>query len=97
MIKIITTIILIITVVDCRFPRILQPKWSYLDSLPASSSLDDNSSPIAGVIGGQDAAEAEAPFQISLMKDYLIMKSHMCGGSLISASTVITAAHCTDG
>ncbi|OTF75351.1 hypothetical protein BLA29_013199, partial [Euroglyphus maynei] len=85
-----------IITVDARFPRSLQPKWAYLDAIDNDSiKMDD--SPIAGVVGGQDADLAEAPFQISLLKNYLIMKSHMCGGSLLSASTVVTAAHCTYG
>nr|ACK76297.1 Der f 6 allergen [Dermatophagoides farinae] len=98
MIKIfLVTILIVITVtVDARFPRSLQPKWAYLDSNEFSRSKIGDS-PIAGVVGGQDADLAEAPFQISLLKDYLIMKSHMCGGSLISESTVVTAAHCTYG
>nr|AAX34053.1 Sui m 6 allergen [Suidasia medanensis] len=74
---------------QARFPKALQDKWGYLDS------LEFNNSP--RVVGGQDAALGEAPYQISLLKDYIIVKSHMCGGSFISEKSVLTAAHCTDG
>ena len=41
------------------------------------------------IVGGQDAAEREYPWMVSLgaSRGY-------CGGALISASKVVTAAHC---
>ena len=72
-----------------RFPKSLQEKWGYLDTYESMGSR---------VVGGQNAADGDAPYQISLLQNYLnIFKSHICGGSIIAAQTVVTAAHCTDG
>jgi len=73
---------------QARFPKALQDKWGYLDTREWNSNR---------VVGGSDAATAEAPFQTSLQRDYIIIKSHICGGSLITPNTIVTAAHCTDG
>merc|ERR1719308_624194 len=45
------------------------------------------------IVGGVEAVPHEFPWQVSLRR-----KSdnfHFCGGSVLDASTVITAAHCT--
>ncbi|XP_049947902.1 brachyurin-like [Schistocerca serialis cubense] len=44
------------------------------------------------IVGGSDAAEGQFPFQAGLMID----GSGFCGGSLISTTAVLTAAHCVD-
>ncbi|KAJ7370878.1 Chymotrypsinogen B [Desmophyllum pertusum] len=44
----------------------------------------------ARVVNGQDAAPHSWPWQISLR----VRGSHICGGSLIRANAVVTAAHC---
>ncbi|KAJ4407992.1 hypothetical protein N0V91_003658 [Didymella pomorum] len=45
------------------------------------------------IVGGTTANAGDFPFIVSLQKS----GSHFCGGSLINANTVITAAHCTVG
>ncbi|XP_049799181.1 brachyurin-like isoform X1 [Schistocerca nitens] len=44
------------------------------------------------IVGGSDAAEGQFPFQAGLMID----GAGFCGGSLISTTAVLTAAHCVD-
>jgi trypsin len=49
--------------------------------------------PAGAVVGGQEADLAEWPWQVALLVDGTIW----CGGSLVDAAIVLTAAHCTDG
>ncbi|XP_034234029.1 uncharacterized protein LOC117641042 [Thrips palmi] len=42
------------------------------------------------IVGGQDAARGEFPWQVALLLDHLFF----CGGSLINHEFVLTAAHC---
>ncbi|KAF3042682.1 hypothetical protein E8E12_007228 [Didymella heteroderae] len=45
------------------------------------------------IVGGTTAQAGDFPFIVSLQRS----GSHFCGGSLLNANTVITAAHCTVG
>lgn len=45
------------------------------------------------IVGGRDAEIEDYPYQISLQ----FGGSHTCGGAIIDATTVLTAAHCVDG
>ncbi|KFA55225.1 hypothetical protein S40293_09853 [Stachybotrys chartarum IBT 40293] len=47
------------------------------------------------VIGGELARAGDFPFIVSL--SHATYNYHMCGGSLLDANTVITAAHCSFG
>merc|ERR1719365_96834 len=48
------------------------------------------------IVGGTEASPGEFPHQIALLRGG-VGGSLMCGGSLVAADTVVTAAHCCDG
>ncbi|KAK1135836.1 Chymotrypsin-1 [Melipona bicolor] len=45
------------------------------------------------IVGGKDAPVGKFPYQVSLRKS----GSHFCGGSILDARTILTAAHCVQG
>lgn len=45
------------------------------------------------IIGGEVTSIEEHPYQISLEYG----SGHRCGGSILDESTILTAAHCTNG
>ncbi|KAH7074004.1 trypsin [Paraphoma chrysanthemicola] len=56
--------------------------------------VEDPSSDDADIVGGVAASSGDFPFIVSLQTS---SGSHFCGGSLLNANTVLTAAHCTVG
>lgn len=44
------------------------------------------------IVGGEEVERHELPFQVS----FQYFGSHICGGSILDANTIITAAHCCD-
>jgi secreted trypsin-like serine protease len=49
------------------------------------------------IVGGQNAQPGQFPWQISLQRKSGQQFSHSCGGSILNASWVVTAAHCVEG
>lgn len=49
--------------------------------------------PAVAIIGGSTVPPGHAPWQVSLQDEY----GHMCGGTIVTADTVVTAAHCLEG
>jgi trypsin len=45
------------------------------------------------IVGGTTASAGDFPFIVSLQRS----GSHFCGGTLLNANTVLTAAHCAVG
>lgn len=57
---------------------------------PAIPDWDENT---ADIVGGVAAAQGDFPFIVSVQ----LSGSHLCGGTLVNANTVISAAHCYYG
>ncbi|KAH8419198.1 hypothetical protein KR222_010420, partial [Zaprionus bogoriensis] len=78
-------------IVSVLFPC-ARPVDAYFDSMDSQDSQER-------VVGGYDVPDDEyVPYQISMQ--YLTRSGkqrHFCGGSLIAANRVLTAAHCVNG
>lgn len=55
-----------------------------------------STSPAAAIVGGSAAAPGSAPYQVDIVAQGLFGWSHVCGGFLRDANTVVTAAHCVN-
>lgn len=75
---------------EARLPKSLQKRWGFMDTPEFLQGAQR-------IVNGEKAEVGDAPFQTSIQQDYFgIVKSHICGGSLINKRTIVTAAHCTD-
>merc|ERR1719225_972877 len=52
---------------------------------------------IGRIVGGEEAADGEFPWQVSLRTIGAIGSTHFCGGSIIDKDWILTAAHCCAG
>ena len=70
-----------------------------LPRLPLSFMLRRgvNLVPESKIVGGDPVNKGDVPWQVSLQREGFFGRSHFCGGSILDADTVLTAAHCTDG
>ena len=55
--------------------------------------------PSARIINGSDISISQAPWQVALVRSSVAdnFNAQFCGGSLVSATAVVTAAHCVPG
>lgn len=49
------------------------------------------------IVGGKPAFKGEFPHQVSVQEDNSGELSHLCGGSIINETWILTAAHCFAG
>ncbi|XP_046988529.1 brachyurin-like [Schistocerca americana] len=66
---------------------------STASSLSAAAGHPEAEDAGGRIVGGSAGSQGQFPHQAAVSMD----SSHMCGGSLISTSTVLTAAHCVSG
>jgi len=59
----------------------------------AASAIGVLAGPAAAVVNGTPAAPGSVPHQVSLQD----AEGHICGGSIVNATTIVTAAHCLEG
>uniref|UniRef100_A0A8C5FVJ0 Si:dkey-16l2.17 n=1 Tax=Gadus morhua TaxID=8049 RepID=A0A8C5FVJ0_GADMO len=71
----------------CVFVLLLQP----LLHLSSSSAVCGRAPPENRIVGGSDAVEGAWPWQVDIQQG---ANGHVCGGSLIAADWVLSAAHC---
>ena len=69
------------------------PRRAARRRLAAAPAVVAPAAPAGAVVGGREADAGEWPWQVALLVDGTIW----CGGSLVAAAIVLTAAHCTDG
>ena len=61
-----------------------------LGSLVSARQIGDR------IVNGQDATQGQFPYQVSWCFDNDVYCFNLCGGSIFTETTIITAAHCCD-
>uniref|UniRef100_A0A0N8CBU4 Putative Clip-domain serine protease n=1 Tax=Daphnia magna TaxID=35525 RepID=A0A0N8CBU4_9CRUS len=74
------------------------PQRTVLPRLPISVILNGKYQliPENKIVGGTEVTPNSLPFMISLQRKFLNTFTHSCGGTILSESTILTAAHCLD-
>lgn len=62
-------------------------------AIPQDPEFPEGEFPEDPIVGGTTASAGDFPFIVSIQQG----GSHFCGGSLLNANTVLTAAHCAVG
>jgi trypsin len=62
-------------------------------AIPQDPEFPEGDFPEDPIVGGTTASAGEFPYIVSIQRS----GSHFCGGSLLNANTVLTAAHCAVG
>ncbi|KPJ05896.1 Trypsin 3A1 [Papilio xuthus] len=64
-----------------------------LESLPTSNLIATDTS--ARIVNGFEVDITEVPYQAVLRRKVISGWAHLCGATVISTKTLVTAAHCT--
>uniref|UniRef100_U5EZJ4 trypsin n=1 Tax=Corethrella appendiculata TaxID=1370023 RepID=U5EZJ4_9DIPT len=92
MIKIIVLLICLVIGICSGIPAFQLPLPRPHINQPAKSEVQQSYFE-SKIVGGFPINISDAPYQISLQN----RGSHICGGTIISSTHVLTAGHCTDG
>lgn len=69
---------------------LLPPLLLLLAAVKGASDVGQKNYPQSRIVGGATASEGQFPHQISLK----FLNIHNCGGSILSSTYIVTAAHC---
>jgi len=76
---------------------VILPCWGAQVPVPAPAVPLPEQKGQGRIVGGDVAEDKEFPFQVSIRSLGQIGATHFCGGSIIGADWVLTAAHCCAG
>lgn len=73
------------------FNSFIAIKFQFNSDVSGSGSQGSVEDESTRIVGGSPASDGQAPYQVSLQDG---AGRHFCGGSIISANWIVTAAHC---